>query len=149
MFCALLTLPHEFQDPDPLDIHYTLCSTPHIKNIHYSSIFMILHTACTSLHEICCVASTCGLRNCWLKCMVCTSVFQLYLHGEMANITFHSPSNPMYRKSYRPDEVHSGEHNSITATLFSKKCICTELLCQSGYTLRKNYSISLVIFCLI
>jgi hypothetical protein len=74
------------------------------------------------------------LRNCWLKWMAWTSVFQQYLKGEMANITFHTLMNPMYRHSYRPEEVHSGEYNSITATLFSKKCICKELLCQSAYT---------------
>ena len=132
-----------------MDIQCTLCSTPHIKNMHYSTMFMILNTAHTSLHDICCIASTYVLRKCWLQWIVCISIFQHYFHGEMASITFHTPRNPMYRNSYRPEEVHSGECNSITATLFSKICICKELLCQSAYTVRKTYSISPVIFCLI
>jgi len=137
-FYAFLPLPLEFQNPVPVDIHYTMCSTPHTKNMHYSTMFMILHTAHISLHEICCIASTYVFRKCWLKWMVWTSVFQHHLCGEMANISFYTAKNPMYINSYRPEEVHSEEHNSVTATLFSKKCICKELLCRSVYNVRKK-----------
>ena len=124
MFCAFLPLPLEFQDPVPVDMYYTLCSTPHIKNMHYSTLFTILHTGHTSLllHSF----------------HICAQKLLTEMDG--LNQCFPTPPPPgtLYGNSYRPEEVHNGDRNSITATLFSKKCICKELLCQSVYTVRKK-----------
>ena len=116
-FCTATWVSRSCSSGHP--VHFVFYTT-HQKYALFNNVHDFTYSPYILTWYICCIASIYVLRNCRLQWIVCTSVFQHYFHGEMASITFHTPRNPMYRNSYRPEEVHSGECNSTTAIIFSR-----------------------------